>query len=503
MASRPADPSGRTGEADVIAASVAELDPLQGLEQAAFWLQAYLQTQPADAQRAFEVLDHVDQVGQPHRMALMREYLDAGGRMQTYREHRLWRAASAYARVLADGYAYCLRLAQKRSDARSRALLPAAAARAMRALTLELRWALLRYANVDPAVWSRMGTLYAFCEQHDLAMLRFKVYPGMSGDSTLRREYLRALVLAVSAMGNLLPAGQVVAERAIAALAEFFLLHRRPSAGCHFGVDTQADRPPYRLGDSITPARGVRFFGAGDAGVMLEGLLRDARESGRPPARLGLPGSVDVEQVIEVLQHLARHWSAQPPARAEVRQRVLAKAHVAHGFVNVVAAVATESDDQREDNFTEAWTVENESSGGFGAVLPARGDDWLSVGRLVAAKPDWPGSWSVGVVRRVSERSPALRAVGVQILARGGVVVELTPVPPDQGLLPLECILLPVESQTSTRGGEVAIVVPKGVSVLLDTCEMRLHGRNYLLSRRRISDSGEDFEVTRFAVRAL
>jgi hypothetical protein len=47
----------------------------------------------------------------------------------------------------------------------------------------------------------------------------------------------------------------------------------------------------------------------------------------------------------------------------------------------------------------------------------------------------------------------------------------------------------------------VAIVVPKGVSAQLSDCEMSMQGRPYILSRRRIMDSGVDFEITRFAVR--
>jgi hypothetical protein len=45
-------------------------------------------------------------------------------------------------------------------------------------------------------------------------------------------------------------------------------------------------------------------------------------------------------------------------------------------------------------------------------------------------------------------------------------------------------------------------VLPKGMSAQLDTCEMLVHGRPYVLTRRRIADSGADFEITRFSVRA-
>jgi hypothetical protein len=141
----------------------------------------------------------------------MREYLESGGRMQTYREHRIANAIVRYARELASGYESCLRLYQKAGAgaAELKPLVPMIAARALRALTLDLRWALLRYTVVDASVWGRMGVLYAFSDRLGFSTARLKVYPGMAGDSTVRREYLRALVLAVSGMGNLLPPNQV------------------------------------------------------------------------------------------------------------------------------------------------------------------------------------------------------------------------------------------------------------------------------------------------------
>ena len=478
-------------------------DPLGRVEEAGFWLEAYRQSQPGDAERVFEVVDQIDELVQSYRLALTREYLEAGGRMQTYREHRIWNALVRFARELADGYEACLRLYQAKAPNAQvvAAHVPSIAARAMRAHTLQLRWTLLRYGGLAPLVWSRMGVLYALSDRGNFATLRLKVYAGMSGDSTVRREYLRALILSVSGMGNLLPAAQVIAERVVATVAEFFLLHRKPAPGCHFAVDLRATRAPYRVTEGLPPARGRRFFGPGDAGVMVEGYIRQA-ESGLVPAELRLAEDTAPAEVGEVLEHLARQWGEKPPARAEARHRVLATMHVAHGFERVLDAVATEAGDPLVDEVTEAWTVENESNGGFGAVLPIRPDDWLAVGTLVAAKPTWPSSWSVGVIRRVSARNPMHRSVGVQILARGGVAVRLVPLPAQSFDLPVEGILLPVETQTSMHGSEVAIVLPRGRTAQFESCELRVHDKPYILHRRRISDSGDDFEIARFAIRA-
>ena len=85
-------------------------DSLGRVEEAGFWLEAYRQSQPGDAERVFQVVDQIDELVQSYRLALTREYLEAGGRMQTYREHRIWNALVRFARELADGYESCLRL---------------------------------------------------------------------------------------------------------------------------------------------------------------------------------------------------------------------------------------------------------------------------------------------------------------------------------------------------------------------------------------------------------
>ena len=261
----------------------------------------------------------------------------------------------------------------------------------MRALTLMLRWNLLRYASVEPAVWSRMSALYAFAERERFLSERFKVYRDMQGDSTVRREYLRALILSVSGIENLLPASQVVAERVIASVADFFLLHRRPAEGCHFGVDLLAARPPYRVGEGMSPTRTVRFFGPGDAGMMVDRLLQRTAETGVVPEELKLVGEFHPGTVHEVLQHLSRQWGAHPPSRSEMRQRVLSTLNVAHGLDLVLRAVSADQGSSELDEITEAWTVEDESSGGFGAALPARDGDWLAVGHARRIEADVAG----------------------------------------------------------------------------------------------------------------
>ena len=481
--------------------SVGSPDALRKLEEGAFWLEAYRQGVKGEPQRAFQVVDRIDTLMQPYRLEVTREYLESGGRQTTYRERRIWNSAVQFAQELASGYETCLQMFQSGAvDSQSMApLMPTVTARAIRALTLVLRWNLLRYAAAEPAVWTRMSALYAFADRERFVSERFKVYRDMQGDSTVRREYLRALILSVSGMENMLPASQVVAERVIASVAEFFLLHRRPSEGCHFGVDLLAARPPYRVGEGMSPTPTVRFFGPGDAGMMVERLMQRTAETGAVPDELKLVGEFHPGTVHEVLQHLSRQWGPHPPSRAEMRQRVLSTLNVAHGLDLVLRAVSADPGGSELDEITEAWTVENESTGGFGAALPARDGDWLAVGMLVASKPTWPASWSVGVIRRLSTDTTGRRVVGVQILARGGIAVELTPMPVTGQARPLLGVLLPTEEQTHI-GGEVTLVLPRASISWSVTYALRVHGRNYVITPLRSLDSGDDFDSVSFSI---
>lgn len=477
-------------------------DPLRKVEEAGFWLEAYRRGVKADPLRVYQVVDRLDELVQWHRLELVREYLGSGGRQQTYREQRIWHAVVHLARELAVGYETSLQLFQagEPNSVAVTPLVPAITARAIRALTLLLRWTLLRYSAVEPAFWSRMGALLAYAERERFLNQSFKIYPAMAGDSTVRREYLCALVFAVSGAENLLPGSQVIAERVIAAVAEFFLLHRRPAAGCHFAVDLLASRPPYRIEEGVGPSHTLRFFGPGDAAVMVERLIQRTTETGLTPPELCLLGDFGASEVLEVLQHLSRQWGPNPPSRGELRKRVLSMLNVAHGFDDVLAAVSAEEGSAELDEITEAWTVENESSGGFGAKLPVRDGDWLAVGTLIASKPTWPGPWSVGVIRRLSADDAGQRTVGVQVMARGGVAVELSALPIGTAVKTCFGVLLPAESQTSVTGGEITLLLTPGAVSWSLSYAMRMHGRSYVVDPRRVVESGDGFDVVNFAI---
>ena len=61
---------------------------------------------------------------------------------------------------------------------------------------------------------------------------------------------------------------------------------------------------------------------------------------------------------------------------------------------------------------------------------------------------------------------------------------------------------MPAESQTSTAGGEVVLLLPRNVLSWSLSYSMHMHERRYAVDPRRVVDSGEDFDIVSFALQA-
>jgi len=93
------------------------------------------------------------------------------------------------------------------------------------------------------------------------------------------------------------------------------------------------------------------------------------------------------------------------------------------------------------------------------------------------------------VIRRLSTDATGRRAVGVQILARGGIPVELTEMPVTDNPRPLLGVLLPTEGQTQI-GGEVTLVLSRGSISWSVSYSLRVHGRSYVVTLDKGTEDG-------------
>jgi hypothetical protein len=485
---------------------IAELpaaDSYKMLEELSYWLDTLAGAEDLKLVRLLEIIDLIDQTAKNHQRKLAQDYLSGGGRMQKYQEHRIWSTSTVFWRRLASAYRLWLDRFQSGAGGWGgmKGQVPMVVARAIRAGALVLKWQLLRYGPIERDLLVELGRLYAYAETKDFATAAVVVYPGAHGESTAQREFLKAMMLTVSSTDSLLPAKLEVAERIIARFSEFFLLQRQFGKGCHYFIELGAGKMPARVVERPKASEALRFFGPGAAAQELEKLISVIGADGAVPASMKLDGNPDPGLVFDVLRHLARYWSPVPPARSEQRRTSISQISVVHDFHEILSTISGQSDELSFDTSTETWAVQNESEGGYGAVLPLNGSsDWLKVGTLLGVKLEDGAAWGVGIVRRLSAIGAGQRYVGIQLLARGATAVKLVPPNAANDRAGQDALLLPSSAKDSMGSGEMNLLLPLGSFAPKQSYEMRTYGRSYLLMPRQLVEGGQDFDMARYRV---
>ncbi len=478
-------------------ADIPASDPYRALEELAYWLESLRSAEDLRPGRVWEIISLVDRAAKPHQRKLSQEYLEVSSRLQKFQEQRIWNGVVEFWRQLAAAYEFCF--AQSVPVGALRPLLPSMVARAIRAHTLELKWALMRYGPVDPTLWGRLSALYSQAEGADFADRVCEVYPGPFGDSTVTREYLKALMLMMSSNGNLPPRKLEIGERVVAQLSEFFVVQATPGPGCAYLVDLSAAKPPARLVARVAPQSACRYFGPGSASDRLRKFIERLETSGNVPPDLNLGADFDADSVVDVLRHLERQWAVVPPERSGERRRTFSRIQVVHELEGILG-VLTVAGTAASLDMGETWTVENESEQGFGAVIPASGGDWIRVGGALGFRYEDGHSWGVGVVRRLVNTDDNQRYVGIQTLTRGCNRIRLVPIGPSGRPLDgaQDAVMLPSGARDSTASAEVTVLMRLGGFSGQRNFEMTAYDRRYVIAPKALVEAGADFDMGRF-----
>jgi len=482
---------------------IAELpanDSIKALEELAFWLDSLKTADDLKVGRMVEIVDLIDTAAKNQQRKLSQEYLTGRERLQKFQENRIWTTVFRFWKQLALAYEHCLKRYQAGASGWGavKSKVPMIVSRGLRAGSLQLKWHLLRYGPVEPGLWGDLCKLYAYADEKGFANSKVKVYPGPFGESTPQREFLKSMMLSISATDSLLPAKLEIAERVVAQFSEFFVMQRQPAKGAHYFVDLEASKSPARMIQRLDMKPGLRFFGPGTAAAELEKLIVTVRADGVVPSYINLGGNYEPDQVKEVLKHLARYWSPVPPARGEERRSSVNKISVVHDFDEIVSTISGNSEDLSFETIAETWAVENESDGGYGAILPHARSEWLKVGTLLGVKVEDGAAWGVGIVRRLSSMDEKQRYVGIQVLAKGAAVVELAPVSSAESRQ--NAVLLPSNLTETTGTGEMNLLLRMGSYSPQRSFEMRAYERTYLLVPRKLLEGGHDFDMVRYRI---
>ena len=480
-------------------------DPVKTLDEVTFWLDSIQRTEGFKLDHRFELIDLLDQAARGHQRRLAQDYL-ATDRQEKFRENKLWNTVFNIWKHLGDAYGQCVEQFQSGASGAGAIgkKLPAIVARALRALTQQLKWQLLRYGPVDDRLWGELGQLYLFAEAKRITTGTIEIYPDAQGHGTVQQEFLKAMMLGVSSAGGLTPLKQEIAERTVAHFGGMFTLQAKPTPGCNDFFDLSMRTAPARMIKGIEPNKMTRFFGAGKALPALEHLIEQIKAKDAVPSQVNLGGTYDTGLVLSTMRQLAMYWSDQPPARGSGRRKIATRLTVVHGFREVLRAVdpaAEDALDFEQATGTESWIVENVSEGGFGAVIPQVKGDWIKVGTILAVQAEASQFWAAAIIRRIARDEYQLRHVGIQLLAQAVIPVKLLP----PGSVSLANVMRDGErgvllSTTPDRHGEIALLLRGGSYAPGQGLEMNVRGKQYHLAPRKLVEGGDDFDWAKFRV---
>jgi hypothetical protein len=468
------------------------------------WLESLSRTEGFKVDQRLELVDMLDGAAKNHQRKVAQEYL-ALQRNQKFQENQLWNFAYGFWRQLGEAYTLCVRQHESGFSGASnvKKSLPMVVARAMRALTLQVKWTLLRYGPVEPRVFQEMSRLYQFAESRGFAEGAIAVYPGAHGQGSVKQEFLKALMLSASSTDGLTPARQEIAERAVAHFSEQFQLSKAPD-GLHYCFNLAEPRAPVRRITVEGAAPSLRYFGAGEGLAQLNALIEQVQQSGAIPADVNLGGIQEKNLVVSVLKHLAMYWSDKPPARSSERRQTAGSVTVVPGFSEILNTLdpATGDDlDFSQDGSspaTENWVIVNVSEGGYGAIVPPKKSEWLKVGTLVGLQSETSKHWGVGLVRRISSDEHQQRRVGVQLVTKAALPIKVGK--PSSNGAPSDAQPAILLSTAPDARGEVGVILREGIFNGRDSLNMTVKDKSYLLLPSSMVEDGDDFDWAKFKV---
>ncbi len=457
----------------VVIAALPVDDAVAAVAQITEALEALNSTETLRLEERYDDIYLLDGATVERTQLLLREYLNTSRHLKQ-REEALWHGAYHCWSALAAAYAMCVRqyAAAPEATAGFGKLAHIAVARAIRALRRQLQWLRIRYTEPAPAIWTGLAQLYAYVEPQDIES-DMLIYPGQT--TTIRREFLKAMVQSALSCESLQPPGQDLATFIVSRYAPNFVLSKKPLPGCTHWFDLKNPQMPSPMTRAPAADADLRYFGPDGAAASVANALRTIEETGRVPADLGFRYEIDLPFLTPVLAQIQRDWSGQTHERAHQREKTNARMTVLPGFeriLNVLEQSVADPFDFTEKSDVESWVVNDISASGFGAVLPAITSDWVSVGSVAAVESDVAGEWDVVIVRRARRLDDGQSQIGMQVLSRNAQLVRM------------------MREDVSGKGGSITQRMPLDTAILLTPDAVRQTSVELLVSDAGLYETG-------------
>ena len=430
---KPDHPLFDLDEARRLIAELPEDDRYKALGDITFWLDSIKTTRGFHPEVRIAIILLLDETALPLHAELLHQYLGAP-HLQDFKGVHLWQGVHAYAKALAEAYAASIAeyQAAKNKSTEFRQQLPLICVRWVRAIGEQLKLELMRYLDIEPAVWQQLAACQRFVESEQIAESMVLPYAGHVIHVSPQRELLRALLLYVSAPDELAPDQIEVSHRIAGRLASFFDLKREADADCPYRFDLAAAAAPRRTDGTDTPDS--RYFGAVRALPAVEKIEKQNEDD--PVWQERRFGSEFTPSgKLTVLKHLLAWWTRQPPLRHQDHRGIDTKVDVIHGFrlisqmvTRIELAASAEGGEQAGrlglaadepvDYSAEAWTVTDISVDEIGVRLAKSEGNWVKIGDLCGIRTQNNPLWWVGTIRRIHTDAQGAVHLVIAIVAK-------------------------------------------------------------------------------------
>ena len=396
-----------------------------------------------------------------------------------------------------------------------------------------IKWSFFRHEPVKPTIWPDLHKLYQFADAHGFSGEPVALFAGESQYKISPLSlYLRALILEVLNTGSLSMAQIEIADGWLAEWTPDYALDETYNQRAHalfVDFDLMAGMQLV-TGNTAKPSyRYVRVEGLKEQVEMVRTQLR----TGNPYHGRGAPNQFSMEEHVALLSTIERLYTTLLQAsasRIEERKAVSnLVAEVRLGFEDAFHAV---SDDKAAAGDGSAssmpsrglalsleaslapsatgdarwtrWKIHDMSSKGIGLMVDRVTGERISVGQLLAIKPDGFGNYMLGViVRKLTQRAVGETLLGVEILSYRPLPVTLQryshprDAAPDAGSPPVSAMYLPGRDQ---EGKADILVLPSGDFGLKNVFGLPTKFVNFRVRINRVLRKGGDWVGLRFEV---
>ena len=368
------------------------------------------------------------------------------------------------------------------------------ASRAIVAVSNRLILAAVRYERSDDLLWVHLAEIYSYAEKYDFLGELVCLYPGLPGNTSVKKEFAGLMAWYSLGVGSLSPLHLHIAERLISQVNKILEAGVQADAEYQWAFNLMHPAPPLREAGESTIHPGVRFFGMSGLKNELNELLR-ALNTGVETQTINLSGHVyDADLVVDVAHKLIARCTSPQPTRRDMRRKLKLNLHVASGFHNWLENNDAASGRSNVDH--AIWEVEDISATGFLIVGSPTLLDSIKIGGLIGCKPENTEHWGVAIVRRLSRDAQNNLQVGVETLSNRVIGISLK-VADSSSAEETDHFVLYLNKPDDDKGESWLLMKP-GIFLPSRSFNMQQEGKTYLLLSLGLIESGEDYDLARY-----